>query len=345
MFCPVCEEKQISSKLLLHQINLDEAVYLCEDRQCLYPKGYEWKIVKRNWNDINKTETIIHTESTSEQVETDDLDQWFNELLDTPQVPVLESDGTAFDFEEFERSLVSEGLKTLENEDLNNLAVAEELEKVMNETRNEKNMNKIIILSDVQVRAPTSQLNTNSIQRSNKNEEVEANLLSQIEVKQPKCSSEEDVTRSFMSADLWPQLLDDDTPLNNVSTAKILERDDKNLDGYKISNSQQSDVSIENLETTNQTDDIDAVSSNDFGAFRQNFTEISNVRRSNRTGKGKNCFMEQIKPKLRLKPELPKKVKSRPERVHLSEVETFKVSPELREKVLNQKEKKENCSI
>ncbi|XP_017769948.1 PREDICTED: uncharacterized protein LOC108562425 isoform X2 [Nicrophorus vespilloides] len=47
ILCPVC-----SSKLVLKQINLDTAVYLCLKSECVYPQGHDWIMVTRSLSEM-----------------------------------------------------------------------------------------------------------------------------------------------------------------------------------------------------------------------------------------------------------------------------------------------------
>lgn len=88
MFCPVCENKGCKTKLTLKQINFSTAVYMCPDVKCTYPVGYEWIMVTRSLDDMNKPQEEFEEQLKSQQnpanfsnVEVIDFDQWLNEAF------------------------------------------------------------------------------------------------------------------------------------------------------------------------------------------------------------------------------------------------------------------------
>lgn len=116
MFCPVCESESRRNKLILRQINLTSAVYLCEDRQCDYPKGHKWIVVERSLEEIfqHKEFTDVNAErnKTADAATDFDIDSWLNGVIDKttfnanlnmPQI----NNRDALDLEEFDRFLNS----------------------------------------------------------------------------------------------------------------------------------------------------------------------------------------------------------------------------------------------
>lgn len=115
MLCPVCAAKQITNHLELYQINLEEAVYLCQDKNCTYPEDSNFIIAERNLQDIRRPADqpflLTQTGGTNEHVSNNDVEQWLNDILEMPQENVVNkrnSGNQTFDFDEFEKLLVRE---------------------------------------------------------------------------------------------------------------------------------------------------------------------------------------------------------------------------------------------
>lgn len=90
MFCPVCETKGCKTKLILKQINFSTAVYMCQDIKCTYPVGYEWIMVTRTLEDMNKPQEEFEEQLKSQQstatvnasaVDVIDFDQWLSDAF------------------------------------------------------------------------------------------------------------------------------------------------------------------------------------------------------------------------------------------------------------------------
>lgn len=94
MYCPVCQ----SNQLVLHQINLEEAVYLCQDQDCTYPIGCEWVLVKRKLEEI-----YSEPQASTQMIENFSAEIAFGEIENLLNAP--EPDGDVFDLEELESML------------------------------------------------------------------------------------------------------------------------------------------------------------------------------------------------------------------------------------------------
>lgn len=69
--CPSCKV----NKLKLYQINLEEAVYLCINKNCTYPKGHDFIVVKRSADNIATNVEVFN------EAEIIDLDLFVNDTL------------------------------------------------------------------------------------------------------------------------------------------------------------------------------------------------------------------------------------------------------------------------
>lgn len=173
MFCPTCAAKQIETKLVLHQINFDEAVYLCENRKCTYPEGYSWIFVKRKWTDMKKDqqEPLSNSENTNEQTEADDLERLLNSMLCLPQNSAENENrnvDVGFDFDEFEQLLSGEKVES----QIGEIVDVEEIRK----TNSNKDV-KINALSDVHIGVPLSDNSVDEIESNSHQKPVEAQSI------------------------------------------------------------------------------------------------------------------------------------------------------------------------
>lgn len=48
-WCPICNKSNVGQRsLVLRQINMEEAVYVCENPDCCYPVGFQVDCIKRS---------------------------------------------------------------------------------------------------------------------------------------------------------------------------------------------------------------------------------------------------------------------------------------------------------
>lgn len=77
MRCPDCASRGADTQLKLRQVNLTEALYMCESSDCGYPDtGSTWIVVARSIEEIFTEET----HPTAEQI--DDIDAWVSGVAD-----------------------------------------------------------------------------------------------------------------------------------------------------------------------------------------------------------------------------------------------------------------------
>nr|XP_022918069.1 uncharacterized protein LOC111427262 [Onthophagus taurus] len=140
--CPVCTSLSKNNKLILYQINLTKAVYLCEDKSCSYPKGHNWVEINRSWKEIPKdTEKLktLNTDSSeyNDPNISDDFSIDSNEFLDkifSEFENTCDTTGSAttnefeedFDMEQFEKDFFSEDLFNDTNDIMDKLDVNQE---------------------------------------------------------------------------------------------------------------------------------------------------------------------------------------------------------------------------
>lgn len=137
MFCPACRNNNKQRRLLLKQINLSTAVYVCEEEKCIYPVGYEWTFVQRNLDDIYTWKEQSHVETVCFNSSGEhDIDKWLNEIFDaTPcETSSLNNNDNTFDLTEFEAflnspDLVDNKIGHLEEEHIAHTEYNEELKK------------------------------------------------------------------------------------------------------------------------------------------------------------------------------------------------------------------------
>lgn len=260
MLCPVCATKHISSNLCLHQINFDDAVYLCENRDCSYPEGYDWVYVKRKWTDMNKNESTTFAESTI-----DDMDQLLNEILHTPEKPV-----DNFDFNEFEQLLMNESVGDASDKTVQINSILRELQLSVSgsDAADEE-----VIENCVQQQTATNSLSSD--------ERIAHQMIISKEVNS-SCTAED---------------LQKETASNYSNISKS--------DGLINENLMQQEKDKESISNSQTDECVDT-----------KMTEESKLRRSNRIHHSNPKFFTDTNSSLPVK------------------VESFKIPPELREKVL-----------
>lgn len=307
MLCPVCAGKQVSSNLILYQINFEEAVYLCQDRKCPYPENCNWVFVKRKLDDVFKHEDELSSANS------DDMEQWLNNILDTPQrcaASELNDFNGTFDFDEFEKLLTGE-LETVtstsqENNNSHILSPTEQFE--MSVAANE----------DL-----TSGLDTQKFGKIYFNDKTDAvatttkkviNILSDIKI----CAHHE-------------------VPANNKGTNA--QMNSKNVSEQKETASKGSDrrvtfLSGENCTQVNESKKQDTAVMNVLNN-ENSLTEPPKLRRSSRISKNFAEFEAQTK----LKPVISKSVKSGSLSSTFTANKTapFTITAEMREKIFEQK--------
>ncbi|KRT80010.1 hypothetical protein AMK59_6437 [Oryctes borbonicus] len=74
-YCPTCAIGNKTNKLVLRQINFGLGVYLCEDKDCKYPEGYD--TVRLEQRSLDKLSKEIKQQNT----EKSDLDSWLEDFL------------------------------------------------------------------------------------------------------------------------------------------------------------------------------------------------------------------------------------------------------------------------
>lgn len=320
MLCPVCASKQTENKLILYQINFEEAVYLCEDRQCNYPEGHDWIFVKRKWLDMNENEQTA--KDLAEQPATTELDQWFDELLaenndstlKLPNNTINPDFGVDFDFDEFEKMLMADAEKQNQESALE-----------------EKREPKITVLSNVQVKAPQSKIS--------------------VGVEQEKCAKENSKTSdSTFPADLFDALCMDDTEvcknnrniqeIKNVSNAQMLKKSENKPTNV----SKEVPKSGETLQSNIQNEDDLAVGSKDVEPVIDNETAENDIEQPNLRRSGR--IRKNVVPPSKEKPTEQVRAKTIQYTNIANNAATFKLSSEFVEKmVLREKQKVEKREL
>lgn len=325
MLCPVCATKQTENNLILYQINFEEAVYLCEDRQCNYPEGHDWILVKRKWLDMKKNDPPAP--AASEQSATTELDQWFSELLaenEDSTSKLTDNNkkldfGADFDFDEFEKMLMAD---------------AEKLDQ--ESALGQKQQSKINVLSNVQVKGPQIKMS----------EEVEQEMSTK------ENSNKSD---SVFPADLFEALCMDDVEIckndknkeeiKNLNSTQMPKEDEhKPTDESKEASKSGEDAcetSESNIENNLQNKDDLAIGNNDVETLEDNETaqndiEQPKLRRSSRIRKN----VTNVVPPSKEKP--TEQVRSKTvQYTNIAEnAAAFKLSSEFVQKIVLQERKK-----
>lgn len=79
--CPSCLEKGTEKNLKLYQINMTEAVYICDAEDCSYPTENKWKIIKRSYEEIlDKNQVVLNKEDLME-----DIEKWLSNIYTDSQ--------------------------------------------------------------------------------------------------------------------------------------------------------------------------------------------------------------------------------------------------------------------
>lgn len=327
MLCPVCAKKNTEAKLILHQISFDEAVYLCEDRKCTYPEGYDWKFVKRKWEDMNKKDPPTE----AEQVATDEIDQWLNELLlETPPQKLTGNEssnnfGADFDFDEFEKLLLGKEEKpqNQESADMNNKSA------------------KIKILSNIQVKPPQSELCRKPLcgeLDSIKSDTSGVKFEQETRIEKNSVKAE-----SLLPVDLLGVLGVDDLVSHNTRTCDSSQNKpvetNEDLKSGEVSSEQKDECDDPEVISKNETEIVkngcDSRTINTDAEVAQNdLTEQSKRRRSSRIREDSNVI--QSKPSS--KPKSFKRKSVRSKRLQYtdtaSQTGSYKLPSEIREKIL-----------
>lgn len=157
MYCPICQNGNRQSKLVLKQINFSTAVYLCEEEKCMYPVGYEGIVVQRNLDDMYtwKEQPPVETACVNSSDQSD-IDTWLDEIFDTapPATTSLNnSDSNTFDLTELEMFLNSSPVDNMK----------ERLEETRT-TSNDEQRKRALILDP----KPNTQMATNQTRNSKK---------------------------------------------------------------------------------------------------------------------------------------------------------------------------------
>lgn len=81
-YCPKCIRTNNHNKLVLRQINLNLAVYLCEDKNCTYPEGYEVvQVEQRSLKELSNANKKQQSQKT-------DLDSWLDDFFTKEDITV-----------------------------------------------------------------------------------------------------------------------------------------------------------------------------------------------------------------------------------------------------------------